>query len=113
MFGKQPAAIRKNLTRDHTSEQWTIDELRHAIEKEVRVLESGFDKHTDASRSTITGSFHAGVEKRSLDLQSREKWVSAKPVCVYCKGSYVSIHCNVVTDASARVDVVKKGTLVF
>ena len=113
VFSKLPSIIRRNLTRDHASEQWTIDELRNAIEKEVRFLESGFDRHSDLNRSTITGSFHAGVEKKQIDVQPRERGVSAKPVCVYCKGSHVSIHCNVITEASARADIVKKERLCF
>ena len=113
VFSKLPSIIRRNLTRDHASEQWTIDELCNAIEKEVRILESGFDRHSDLNRSTITGSFHAGVEKKQIDVQPRERGVSAKPVCVYCKGSHVSIHCNVITEASARADIVKKERLCF
>ena len=113
VFSKLPSIIRRNLTRDHASEQWTIDELRNAIEKEVRVLESGFDRHSDLNRSTITGSFHAGIEKKQIDVQPRERGVSAKPVCVYCKGSHVSIHCNVITEASARADIVKRNAYVL
>ena len=86
VFSKLPSIIRRNLTRDHASEQWTIDELRNAIEKEVRVLESGFDKHSDLNRSTITGSFHAGVEKKQIDVQPRERGVSANPCVFTVKG---------------------------
>ena len=50
VFGKLPSVIRRNLTRDHTSEQWNIDELHCAIEKEITILESGFDKQSDSSR---------------------------------------------------------------
>ena len=39
--------------------------------------------------------------------------VSAKPVCVYCKGYHVPVSCGVVTDVRARMDVVKKERLCF
>ena len=113
VFGKLPTVIRKNLTRDHPSEQWNIDDLCRAIEKEVTVLESGSEKHSDHHHSTITGSFHAGIQKGQFTSQPRERGVSTKPVCIYCKGSHVSVHCNVVTDLSARLDVVKGDRLCF
>ena len=49
VFGKLPAVIRRNLTRDHSSEQWNIDELLSVIGKEITVLESGLEKHGDQS----------------------------------------------------------------
>ena len=89
VFGKLPSVIRRNLTRDHSSEQWNIDELCSAIEKEITVLESGLEKHGDQSRSTITGSFHTGIEQRRSGTQFQERLVSTKPKCVYCKGPHV------------------------
>ena len=113
VFGKLPAVIRKNLTRDHSSEQWNIDELLSAIGKEITVLESGLEKHGDQSRSTITGSFHTGIHQRPSHSQFQEKLVSSKPKCVYCKGPHVPMQCRVVTDLNARFDVVKGEQLCF
>ena len=48
VFGKLPSVVRRNLTRDHTSDEWNIDELRSAIEKEIIVLESGVEKPGDS-----------------------------------------------------------------
>ena len=42
-----------------------------------------------------------------------KKGVSAKPVCVYCKGPHNSAHCTVVTDIKTRLDVVKREKLCF
>ena len=63
VFGKLPSVVRRNLTCDHTSDEWNIDELRRAIEKEITVLESGLEKQGDSIRSTVMGSFHMGVRK--------------------------------------------------
>jgi len=115
IFRRLPSAVRRNLTRDHTSEEWNIDELRSAIEKEITVLESGLDSQGDSSRSTISGTFLAGVRKgHSGQHQLGDKRiVSAKPVCVYCKGPHSSAQCNVVVDVKARLDVVKREKLCF
>ena len=67
IFRRLPSAVRRNLTRDHTSEEWNIDEVRRAIEKEIIVLESGLDNQGDSGRSTVTGSFLAEYVRDSLD----------------------------------------------
>ena len=113
VFSKLPTVIRKNFTSDHPSEQWNIDDLCSAIKKEVTVLESGSEKHSDHHHFTITGSFHAGIHKGQLTSQPRERGVSSKAICIYCKGSHVPVHCNVVTDLSARLDIVKGDRLCF
>lgn len=114
IFGKLPSVVRRNLTRDHTSEQWNIDELRSSIEKEIIILESGLEHQGEHNRSTITGSFHTSVRKGSLGLQLGDKRVvSTKPVCAYCKGPHSSTQCNVVSDVKARLDVVKRERLCF
>ena len=101
VFGKLPPVVRRNLTRDHTSEQWNIDELRSSIEKEVIILESGLEQQ----RSTITGAFYTGVRKGTSG--------SAKPLCVYCKGPHSSAQCTVVIDVKTRLDIVKREKLCF
>ena len=114
VFGKLPSVVRRNLTHDHTSEEWNIDELRSSIEKEITILESGLEHQGDHSRSTITGSFYTSVRKGQSGQQSGDKRVvSAKPVCVYCKGAHNSAHCNVVIDVKARLDVVSCVLIVW
>ena len=95
--------IRLKLTHDHTSEECNIDELRNSIEREITILESGLKQQGDHGRSTITGSFYAGVHKGQSGQQSGDKkGVSAKPICVYCKGPHNSAHSTVVTDIKTR-----------
>ncbi|XP_065920284.1 uncharacterized protein [Dysidea avara] len=114
IFRRLPSAVRRNLTRDHTSEEWNIDEVRRAIEKEIIVLESGLDNQGDSGRSTITGSFLTGIRKGQSGQQLADKrFVSAKPTCVYCKGLHSSAQCNIVVDVKARLEVVKRERLCF
>jgi len=47
VFGKLPSVVKKNLTRDHPSDEWTIDELQAAIDKEITVLEAGLERQGD------------------------------------------------------------------
>ena len=114
VFGKLPSVVRRNLTRDHTSDEWNIDELLSAIEKEITVLESGLERQGDSVRSTVMGSFHTGVRRgQSVQQFGDKKMVSSKPSCIYCKGPHSSAQCNVVTDVKARLDVVKRERLCY
>ena len=93
-FGQLPPVVRQHLTRDHTSDEWNIDELRSAIEKEIIVLESGIEKQGDSIPLTVMRSFHTGVHQKQ---QSGDKTlVSSKPICAYCKGPHSSAQCNVI-----------------
>ena len=107
---KLPPVVKRSLTRNHTSEEWTIDELTNAINKEVLVLEAGSDTSGDHKHSTVTSSFHTGIRRGH---PADKKPVSAKPVCVYCKGYHVSTQCDTVTDTKVRMDVVRKERLCF
>ena len=53
----------RNLTRNHTSDEWDIDELRTGIKREITILESGLENREVISQFTLTGSFFAGVRK--------------------------------------------------
>ena len=48
VFGKFPSVVRRNLTCDHTSDEWNINESLGAIEKEITVLESGLERQEDS-----------------------------------------------------------------
>ena len=58
---KLPPVVKRSLTRNHTSEEWTIDELTDAINKQVLVLEAGSDTSGDHKHSIVTSSFHTGI----------------------------------------------------
>ena len=40
VFGKLPKEVQKSLARDHSNSEWTLDELRRSIMKEIRILET-------------------------------------------------------------------------
>ena len=59
ILGKLPTEIRKNLAREHSTLEWTLDQLRDSIAKEIRVLEAGTfvppseDHHHHTASSTL------------------------------------------------------------
>jgi len=41
VLGKLPVDVRKSLAREHSHLEWTLDQLRQSIAKEIRILEAG------------------------------------------------------------------------
>ena len=83
----------QNLTCDHTSEEWNIDELHSSIKSEIIILESGLEQQGDHGRSAIIRSFYGGMCKGPSGQQSGDKkGVSAKPVCMCTVRAHIILH---------------------
>ena len=117
ILGKLPIELRHNLAWEHSNLEWTIDELRGAILKEIQILEQGLfitstalPSNTQGSVMT-TASLHAGT--RTTHFKNQQGTPNKKPVCVYCKGGHTPNHCDVITNSQKRLEVVKKERLCF
>ena len=86
---KLPSDTRINLAREHSNLDWTIDELRDSIAREIRVLEAGSCiPPSDHQRSPLlTVSFHAGATSQPKN-----------PKCIFCKGTHSTTQCDVITE---------------
>ena len=54
-MGKLPMETRRNLAREHSNLEWTIDELRTAILKEIQILEQGLFVTSSTSHMNSQG----------------------------------------------------------
>ena len=60
------------MARSHANQEWTLSQLRESVLTEIKVLESGrpLDSTTEPTNSslpsTMTVSFYAGVNSRTL-----------------------------------------------
>ena len=107
VLGKLPADTRKSLAREHSNLEWTIDELRTSIAREIRVLEAGLCMPSppveDHQRPPIlTASFHTGATGHVKKLK-----------CVFCKSEHLTTQCDVISDQSKWMEVVKKEKLCY
>jgi len=76
------------------SSQWILSDLLAALQKEIRVLESGFqDPHTTDLKGSTTTAFQVGV-KDTRDCSAKKKGTT----CVFCKGPHSTHSCETVTD---------------
>jgi len=59
MIGKLPNDIRKNLATDHSNIEWTLDDLRSSIIKEIlgTGIHSSKSNHTDTTSITMTSLY--------------------------------------------------------
>ena len=111
ILGKLPVEIKRNVARDHPAFEWSIDELREAILKEIRVFEAGvhITPHPITDPPSMTATFYAGAPPphHKINRGSRDR------ACVYCKGTYSTTNCTVITDHHKRLDYIKKEGLCF
>ena len=108
---KLPVETRRNLARDHPTFEWTIDEPRDAILREIRVFKAGvhITSQTLPDTMSMTATFHAGTQPphHKVNIGGKDR------VCVYCKGAHSTTNCNVITDHQKRVEHIKKEGLCF
>ena len=109
---KLPADVRRNLTRSHGSEQWTLKELQRCILQEVRILEMGMDYSPNQSNAhTPTGAFVAKLERQQSQKPSNAQ-ITKK--CTFCKSnSHPTSKCDIIKDSQQRIEVVKTENLCF
>ena len=116
ILGKLSVSTRWNLAHEHSSLEWTIDEVQAAILKEIRVLESGLYtndslSYTPVTRTpTATASFYTALKGgHNMTPSSGKK----KSLCIYCKGEHSPNVCTMIADYQKRLDIVKKENLCF
>ena len=105
ILNKLPQKTRKNMVRDHNSNEWTLRDLQEAIRKEVRVFESELVTSHHPQSLHPTAAFHAGATNQPNAANQRS--------CAFCKGSHSPTHCDVITDKQARKEFVTQRNLCF
>ena len=107
ILGKLPTDVRKNMAKEHSHLEWTLDQLRQSIVKVIRVLEAGafLPPSQSEDHHCCTASFLTGATSRSE---------TRKPLkCVFCKGSHPAYQCDAIPDPSKCMDIVKCEKLCF
>jgi len=118
VLARLPHEIKKNLAREHTNSEWTIEILMNKILKELQVFEtshyhgggaSGFSVLPDTIDSTV--SFHANMQKPPFRYTSQSE--RKPPTCAYCKGTHSPNSCTTISKPKERVSFVKENHLCF
>ncbi|XP_069138142.1 uncharacterized protein [Argopecten irradians] len=111
ILNKLPGEIRKNLTREHGMNNWTLGELRKCLFKEISIMEAGqsFDSHTNTPSYTAT--FFTGTESKSKDANNKTEQI--KKTCVFCQEIHAPSSCTKVPDVESRIQIIKRDKLCF
>ena len=110
ILSKLPKEINKNIAREYNNIEWTLDDLREALLKEIQILEigihtSGPSNHTSYDSQPMTmASLHMGTV-RNLQQSSERKPTHY----VYCKQLHLPSCCEVVTNAQDCMAIVKRN----
>ena len=86
ILGKLPVEIKQNLARDHPAFEWSIDELREAILKEIRIFEAGF--HITPQPPTdspfMTATFYTGAQSphHKINKGSKDRFLSTVRILI-------------------------------
>ena len=117
VLGKLPIETQRNLAREHGSLEWTLNDLKQGILKEIRVLELGLSINPttrlsfDQTPMMTTASLHTGA---SANNSSKSHNSSAKRPCIFCKTiAHPPTKCDKIVDQQKRIDFIKGENLCF
>ena len=107
ILSELPSDTRQNLARESTTPEWTFPQLKLAILKEIRILESG---SAHSYQSTLSTAAFLVNSKPPRSGKSHDK---APQSCVFCKGPHAPHQCSTVADHRRRLDIVRQNNLCF
>ena len=112
ILNKLPLPTRKNMVREHTSNEWNITELQEAIKKDVKVFKSELLAGHLPQGTHATATFHAGTSKPT-NRHSGQSTMPAQCSCAFCKGPHSPVDCQIMASSQARKDFVTDRHLCF
>ncbi|XP_062596767.1 uncharacterized protein LOC134258250 [Saccostrea cucullata] len=124
IMNKLPAEIRKNIAREYDGDNISLLNLRKAISKEVKILESGQIENSDGFHATAMFLTGASKKQRHVHYGQNQKTKESTPYietteiksrpCIYCcTENHFPGDCKKVTEVSARFDILKRKKLCF
>ncbi|XP_061173695.1 uncharacterized protein LOC133182864 [Saccostrea echinata] len=124
IINKLPTEIRKNIAREYDGDNISLQNLRKAISKEVKILESGQIENSDGFHATAMFPTGASKKQHNVHYSRNQKTRESTPhveitemksrPCIYCcTENHFPGDCKKVTDVSARFDILKRKKLCF
>lgn len=113
---KLPARVQENINRASSSDSWSLDELRSAIEREIELLHAAEEACADSSSSgdNLGGKFEStlcSVNTNNNIVKSAR--VESNLGCPYCSGKHNAFSCTNYPDSESRKKRVVETGLCF
>jgi hypothetical protein len=116
MMNKLPSKSMENITREHGLIQWSLENLRQSLFKEISIMEVGqtITLHSEEptmstvylAKTNTPSNKNVNTRRKSLDMRTR------KP-CIYCEESHSPNVCSNVNDQKARFEILKQTKACF
>ena len=111
---KLPEEFRVAITWNLTSETWVLKDILTEFGRELRLRENC--QHVPGDVASKESRFPNPSRRVPLQQPSTTsalfteggKSIQQGPWCTYCKGTHPSVNCNVVTDISARKQILRQ-----
>ena len=121
VLAKIPTSIKHNIIRENGTNNWTVEQLRKAILKEIQILEAGeeTDVFNQVKKPFNTFPSTASLLTNASQIKSRNfpnasTGSPAKPrLCVFCSGHHRAHECTVVRDPDTRKKIAFQSNLCF
>ena len=120
IYNKLPSDVRKNITRDRGNDDWDLNSLRTALQREVCVQSAGNPIYANPEINPeveYTASFFVGTSVMSETKWSKggeqNKNCTRKHDCLYCEKSHHPNACRNVTNNQKRIAIVKRKHACF
>ena len=121
VLAKIPTSIKHNIIRENGTNNWTVEQLRKAILKEIQILEAGeetevFDqanKPFNTFPSTTSLLTNASQIKGRNFSNANTRNLAKPKLCVFCSGQHRAHECTVVRDPDARKKIAFQSNLCF
>lgn len=106
IINKLSPEIRRNIAREHDGDNITLQNLRLAIKKEVKILEAGQIENSNGFHTTAT--FLTGASKKHQKTRYSTPHVDTTEIksrlCIYCcTENHFPGDCTKVPDVSSRI----------
>ena len=120
IYNKLPSDVRKNITRDRGNDNWDLNSLRNALQREICIQLAGNPIYANPKINPeveYTASFFVGTS-----VMSETKWSKGgeqnkncirKHDCLYCEKSHHPNACRNVTNRRKCIDIVKRKRACF
>lgn len=110
---KLPSEMRRNLAREHGSNNWILGELRNSLFRELKILEAGTNKEDIELNATAT--FYTQSKSNNKIQPVPRNYSPRKPhlCCAFCKDMHSANDCTKYENYHQRMKIVKRDRLCF
>ena len=110
LLDKIQTDVRQNLVRHHGATDWSLQQFREAMEKEIRVLE---DVPSNNNSAATRPKSNAPQGKRTHVIAVKADKLEKPRKCAFCEGPHFASECTKYSTVESRIKYVQENSLCF